>query len=96
MDLEGEEETLDSSSVTKRTSEDLSTVLKNFEEISTFLSTSPGCQCLKRELLATEATPVDPMCYVLVDVNEKKCDVFKDSPENKPDLNFFWGSDFTP
>ena len=95
MKLDGGKSQTEASTVTKRTSEDLSSVLNNFDDISNFLS-NPGCECLKKELLAAEASPVDQMCYVLVNVAEKRCDAFEDSEKNKPDLSFFWGSDFTP
>ena len=96
LDLDGEgSKTIETTTVTKRTSEDLSTVLSNFNAISDFLS-NPGCDCLKKELLAKEAAPVDGTCYVLVNVQQNRCDEFIDSPDNKPNLDFFWGSEFTP
>mmetsp|Transcript_23066 Transcript_23066/g.33773 ORF Transcript_23066/g.33773 Transcript_23066/m.33773 type:complete len:368 (+) Transcript_23066:61-1164(+) len=83
------------SSVTKRTSEDLSLVLDKFEEISAFLA-HPSCACLREQLLATLATPVKEECYHLVNLADRRCDEFVDSEENKPDYSFFWGSEFTP
>lgn len=83
-----------SSGYTKRTSEDLSTVLTNFHEISSFLSSSPTCECLSKLLHTVDAKPVEPLCYHLVDIEGRKCLEFQDIPENKPNLKFFWGTEF--
>lgn len=82
-----------SSGYTKRTSEDLRHVLSNFDSISNYLS-HPSCKCLFDLLHTIEAKPVHPICYHLVNLKDNNCIEFEDKPENKPDLKFFWGTEF--
>jgi hypothetical protein len=82
------------SGYTKRTSEDISSVLTNADTISAFLSSHPSCECLLKLFHTTEAHVVEPLCYNLIDLEGKRCPEFQDSPENQPDLKFFWGTDF--
>ena len=84
---------LTSSRYTKRTSEDLREVLTNFELISKYLS-HPSCKCLYDLLHTIEAKPVEQICYNLVNLQDNNCVKFDDKPENKPNLNFFWGTEF--
>jgi hypothetical protein len=41
-----------------------------------------------------EAQMVEPLCYNLIDISGKRCPEFQDIPENKPNLKFFWGTEF--
>lgn len=81
------------SKYTKRTSEDLKNVLSNFDSISNYLK-HPSCKCLFELLHTVEAKPVNPICYNLVNLKDNNCIEFEDKPENKPDLKFFWGTEF--